>query len=190
LTDRFWLIHAEGYTTKPVLTDLSFGYTDAEWNAGGNIISESRLKARRWNSSLNTWSDYPPSGNADVANNHVNIFSLPAKDLFEWWTLVDPNYPLNAEQKQSSGVSERIELISKPPSIRIYPNPFIQSLTIDLGGNVAREFQIIDVNGRKLHQQLIAGNIQTINLSFLPSGTYFLQLNKNDIKWIYKMVKE
>jgi hypothetical protein len=47
--DRFWIIDATGYTTKPAVT-LSFTYIDDEWASnGGNTITESALKAQRYN---------------------------------------------------------------------------------------------------------------------------------------------
>jgi hypothetical protein len=92
--DRFWLMDAKSYSTKPTLTNLSFSYLDAEWNATGNSISEPMLKAQRWNSSLNRWFDYAPSGTADAANSQVVVSTVSSSNLFEWWTLVDANSPL------------------------------------------------------------------------------------------------
>lgn len=92
--DRFWSIAANGYTTKPTLSNLSFTYRDAEWNAAGNSINENLLMAQRWNSILSSWSDYPPAGTVNTTNNTVTIASLTPSNLFQWWTLVDANFPL------------------------------------------------------------------------------------------------
>jgi hypothetical protein len=94
IIDRFWSINAQGYVTKPTLSNLVFTYRDAEWNAAGNVISEPLLKAQRWNSTSNTWNDFAPAGTANTTNNTVTIASLSPNHLFQWWTLVDAAFPL------------------------------------------------------------------------------------------------
>ena len=189
--DRFWLINALAYTTKPTLSNLSFGYVDAEWSAVGNEISEPKLKAQRWNSILNIWSDYAPSGVTDIFNDRVTIASVSPSDLFEWWTLVDADFPLfdGASSHTSAELRGSRSTEINTANIRLYPNPVINTLTVYLGKSDARELQIIDAMGKKLYHQLVSGNMQNINLSHLPAGTYILQLMKGDTKWSYKIVK-
>lgn len=92
--DRFWSIATGGYTTKPVLSNLVFTYQDVEWSAAGNSIIENLLEAQRWNNTLSKWSDYGPAGTVNTSTNTITIANVPAADLFQWWTLVDVNYPL------------------------------------------------------------------------------------------------
>lgn len=92
--DRFWQINPQGYTGKPSLTNLSFGYLDIEHSVPNNIIGESNLGAQRWNDNTGTWSDMLPAGTVDIAANTVTISALASTNLFKWWTLVDANYPL------------------------------------------------------------------------------------------------
>ena len=92
--DRFWSLNAEGFTTKPSLSNVIFSYRDAEWNAAGNIITEGLLKAQRWNNALAIWSDFPPTGIANTTSNTVTVAAVPSSHLFQWWTLVDATFPL------------------------------------------------------------------------------------------------
>ena len=92
--DRFWQINAQGYTIKPALTNLSFGYLDVEHSVPNNTISEFNLKAQRWNDISGIWGDMAPAGSADIAANTVTINSLASTDLYKWWTLVDQSSPL------------------------------------------------------------------------------------------------
>lgn len=94
LLDRFWQINAQNYSSKPVLSNLSFGYLDIEHTVPNNTISEAFLSAQRWNDNSNTWSDISPVGVADVTSNTVNVPTLPASDLYKWWVLVDNAFPL------------------------------------------------------------------------------------------------
>lgn len=92
--DRFWRMEAVGYTTKPTLSNLVFTYLDAEHSAPGNTITESNLRAQRYNDIVMTWADYPPSGTVNTITNTVTVASVSPTDLFKWWTLVDQSSPL------------------------------------------------------------------------------------------------
>lgn len=92
--DRFWQLDARAYTTKPILSNLLFTYVDAEHSAPGNTITESNLRAQRYNDVGMTWSDYPPSGTINTSANTVVVASLAPVDLYKWWTLVDQSSPL------------------------------------------------------------------------------------------------
>ena len=98
--DRFWIIDANGYTTKPSVT-LGFSYIDAEWAAnGGNSISESNLQAQRFNTTLNDWggyADFSPAGIINTTANTVSNISVSAANFFRSWTLHDNSTPLPIE---------------------------------------------------------------------------------------------
>lgn len=85
--DRFWQLNALSYTTKPTLTSLTFTYLDSEHSASGNTIEESELRPERWNSTLNTWTDFSSSPTINTTSNTVTISGLSNEDLFAWWTL-------------------------------------------------------------------------------------------------------
>jgi hypothetical protein len=193
VVDRFWRIDAHDYITKPNLGKLNLSYVDAEWNATGNLISEAGLKAQRWNSSMNTWSDFAPSGIDDAVNNKVPLSSVSASDLFEWWTLVDENFPLSPTAvSRNNPPMDRNKVLpgSQATGVMIYPNPVVNTLTIYPGTSGASELELFDAAGRKLYRQLITGNVEKINLSRMPAGSYVLQLVKGNTKWSYKIIKQ
>jgi hypothetical protein len=95
--DRFWQINAQGYTTKPTLTNLLFTYLDVEHSVANNTISESNLKAQRYNSTSNVWGDYSPAGTVSMAANTMTTASIVPADCFRWWALVDLAMPLPVE---------------------------------------------------------------------------------------------
>lgn len=52
--DRFWVINAQNYSTKPSVGNMTFTYIDNEWTAAGNTFtSENVLGAQRFNNNLN-----------------------------------------------------------------------------------------------------------------------------------------
>ena len=93
--DRFYIIDAINYTTKPGVT-ISFGYDDAEHNATGNAITESGLQAQHFKSSDNTWIT-PPTGTVNTGSNTVSSIVVAPTDLNRSWTLVSNDSPLPIE---------------------------------------------------------------------------------------------
>lgn len=94
--DRFWIIDATGYGTKPTAT-FQFTYRDIEHSVAANTIVESDLGAQRFNNLTNHWGDYLPQGTTNtVANTTSNVPVSPA-NFFRSWTLSEITFPLAAE---------------------------------------------------------------------------------------------
>lgn len=85
--DRFWQINAQGYTTKPSLSNLLFTYTDSEFSAPNNNSVENGLTAQRWNSTTNTWLDFGPASMVNTTSNTLTISSVANSDLYPWWSV-------------------------------------------------------------------------------------------------------
>jgi hypothetical protein len=98
--DRFWIIDANNYTTKPAVT-LNFTYLDAELTTnGGNAINEGNLRAQRFNNVTNDWggfSEYLPNGVNNSAANTVSSVTVASTDFFKSWVLNDNSAPLPIE---------------------------------------------------------------------------------------------
>jgi len=86
--DRFWMIHAGDYITKPVAT-ITFTYRHTEWLGGNNTIDEDDLQAQRLIGI--TW-QYPMTGWDTPANNTVTVSNVSSYDTI--WTLADNKSPL------------------------------------------------------------------------------------------------
>jgi hypothetical protein len=94
--DRFWIIDALNYTTKPTAV-FSFTYRDAEHLQVGNTIVESDLGAQRFNSSLGIWGDYLPQGSTNVASNVTSGVPVSPANFFRSWTLSEILEPLGVD---------------------------------------------------------------------------------------------
>ena len=106
LIDRFWQVRPIGYSTKPTLTNLSFTFSDAEYNPP-NTLLEANLIPQRWNDVSLTWSDYFPVSIINTTANTVTIASLPGNELYAWWTLADAFSPLPLTLLNFSAFPER-----------------------------------------------------------------------------------
>lgn len=88
--DRFWRIDAQNYTTKPTV-QINFGYDNSVNETGGlNTITESNLKAMRFNNITNSW-ETPQKlfGIANTGLKQVNMLNVSPTDFYKTWTLVD-----------------------------------------------------------------------------------------------------
>ncbi len=65
-------------------------------------------------------------------------------------------------------------------SIHIYPNPSTDLITITTKDYIKDGVvNIINIEGKTLQQQLMKGNIQTINVENIKAGTYFIKIVEN-----------
>jgi gliding motility-associated-like protein len=88
IADRYWIIRPRYQVAKPGI-DIVFKYTDRDIESSCNsVIVESQLKAIRYSTLLNTWSDMPASGIDDPANNQLSVSNVAPGDLWEPWALV------------------------------------------------------------------------------------------------------
>ncbi len=96
VVNRFWILDANGFTTKPTAT-LSFTYDDDEVTGGGNLVSEADLFPQRFNSVDATWSDVTLSGTLNTTANTLSGVSVSSGDFFKSWVLVNELNPLPVE---------------------------------------------------------------------------------------------
>ena len=104
VADRFWLVDAFNYTTRPTV-DMTITYVDnASELAVSNLLVENNLVAQRFNSNTSEWNGasnlsslFYGNGTLNVANRTLGPFSVAPADFFEAWILVDVNHilPIN-----------------------------------------------------------------------------------------------
>lgn len=87
--DRFWLIDAQGFISKPALNAIIFSYDDIEWSAFGNTINESDLAAQWFNPNTNKWL-LPIIGTDNPTSNTVTTPNISPNDFYRAWTLASP----------------------------------------------------------------------------------------------------
>lgn len=94
--DRFWIVDASGYGTKPTAT-FQFSYRDSEHLQAGNTIAEADLGAQRFNSSTNHWGDYLPTGTTNATTNTTSNVIVTPVEFYRSWTLSEVANPLSAD---------------------------------------------------------------------------------------------
>ncbi|MBW6483457.1 MAG: T9SS type A sorting domain-containing protein [Vicingaceae bacterium] len=86
--------------------------------------------------------------------------------------------------------------INEPPLqtniAKFYPNPAVNNITIETNNIDALTYEIIDLTGKVIKNDLLHSNIQTIDISHLPPGTYLLHIFNENLTAYYsgKIIKE
>jgi hypothetical protein len=101
VVDRFWIIDAENYGTKPAV-QLSFGFNDDATEVGApNLLSLTNLGAQRFNTSNNHWEGSHSGSNGiwgtvtgTSGNRKVTGVNIAATEFYRAWTLTDYDHPL------------------------------------------------------------------------------------------------
>lgn len=181
--DRFWRIDANGYSTKPSPV-INFGYNNAiNEIAVTNTITETKLKAQRFNSSINSW-ETPQKlyGNANTGLQQVNNTKVLPTDFYKTWTLIDTSsltIPItitnNATNGLCAGSSVTIAMIGAS-NYTLFPDFISASMgSLVITPSVTTTYTIVGSIGTGtalcLSDATNSSSIFTVALNALPTTT-------------------
>lgn len=112
-----------------------------------------------------------PSGAFKLGNNVVVVWPSKSGGLLDF--IADTTFTSTYYAGTSSIKEYRNQ------KLLIYPNPFNESVKIDFSFEQRIDFYVYDLSGRMLYQQPLEDN--TLDLSFLKSGMYFMELRKQGL---------
>ena len=126
----------------------------------------------------------------DYGNNENEVLGDIAiqqddKILLAGTTRVDGDFSIGLARYHSAlslGINDK-EL----SNVRLYPNPTTDLLFIDSEFDVIEQLTIYDNTGRQVLNMAPEGN--SIDVSFLPQGLYFLKITVDDANSIQKFIK-
>ncbi|MFL5752373.1 MAG: T9SS type A sorting domain-containing protein [Bacteroidia bacterium] len=175
--DRFWIIDATGYTTKPGV-NLNFTYINAEAAAnGGNTITIPNLQAQEWDNAANTWNNFAPAG-TNVTGASVGTVTnvvVPSNNFFRSWTLNDKTQPLPVELSSFKGECTSGEIELSWSTVTEHNSSYF---TIEKSLN-GIDFFVLD------HVNAAFNSNQLLNYSYRDdsgnSGTVYYRLSETDV---------
>ena len=131
------------------------------------------------------------AGNDITLSNGFNIKS--GSDVI--FKIDDCSTPLpKALNKTTSNENDNNQVFSVlDKEIRVYPNPFIDFINLDLGNYVEDYFSVIiyDTNGRKIKNYNVkGGQLEQLNCSELSAGIYILKVFNEKIQKEFKLIKK
>lgn len=75
---------------------------------------------------------------------------------------------------------------------KLYPNPTYGILNIEIDNAEAMPviITLVDQQAKQVLQSEVSDNAETLNLTHLAPGTYFLRLHNTEKKLVYKIIKQ
>jgi gluconolactonase len=110
------------------------------------------------------------------------LFITARKNIYS----IDLNYPGYAVSRNTSHTG--INSIPGKPSVEIYPNPVQNELNINLPGK-SGTVEVFDITGKSLLQKEILENENSIDVSGLENGIYFVKVLSDSQFFTEKFVK-
>lgn len=110
-------------------------------------------------------------------------------------TLTSSNAILTQGFHQSRLTVTAVDPLEFPAlKISVYPNPVMDKLLIETGGNVKDKFlySLTDTDGRLLKKGEIAASLQPVEMGSLSPGIYFIKIGmqKKNAWQVFKIVKQ
>ncbi len=100
------------------------------------------------------------------------------------------NTPINGKRKNSLTTDVEIKEIKKSNDFKLYPNPASSYINIDFlyMPDSETQIQIIDINGKTVHQQIIESASTRIDVNDLPTGMYYINSVSSDQRMVKKLI--
>ncbi|MDT0555414.1 T9SS type A sorting domain-containing protein [Constantimarinum sp. W242] len=146
-----------------------------------------------------TLPDYVAGGTATATDNCINGLTT-TQDPAPGTELTEGNYTISFEAEDSFGntsvcsfqlaVNTTLSVSEEAfeNSLKIYPNPSHNNITIESNLQELENLQIIDVTGKiVILKENILSRKKVVNISQLENGVYFLKVNNTVSKRIIKM---
>jgi len=183
-----WYLGVQYYMSAAEVHDYWVNYNNCETNAVTTNVPDINTSDGT-TVERNTWST--TSGCAYVEELKViggghdwpgSFGNMDIDASQEIWNFVS-RYDLN-------GLIECTTTISEPNSsqinYRVYPNPFVDQLSIETDFDYAKEFKIYSILGELMISGIISSDINTINLSSLAKNIYILKIEDQTIMLVKK----
>ena len=155
-----------------------------------------------WN--IHAYVDAPSKDDKSFLNTYNVYFqdslvtASPISDTTYLFTgLQDGHYTVGVTALYTTGESEKAtidlvventDLTSADEQIVVYPNPVKDVVSIKADGNYT--LRVVDIDGRTVLATELHDNTNVVNMSQLPAGVYFLQMNGDNANYNFKIVKK
>ena len=183
--DRFWILDATGYTTKPT-PDITLTYIRSGASSEidvPNYIKESILIAQRFNSTNDEWYDFFGAAGTDVISGNTGTVSsgtVPASGFYRSWELF-------SDSLLSTSVPQ---VTTQSTSIITFPNPTNGSFTVS-GLAQGQVIELYNYLGQMLSTTIVNQPIMELNITDKANGVYYMRIINPDgsLAEVRKIVK-
>ncbi|MEZ5016550.1 MAG: DUF4465 domain-containing protein [Flavipsychrobacter sp.] len=128
------------------------------------------------------WVDLQSLGNVDSLE-----FKVTSSDVGQWGMNTPAFFCMD---NFTTDETVSVATIAQPIVAKIYPNPAVDKLNIQLQNNSVKRVNVISISGKVIAQYSVTGSLTTINTSSLTSGMYLLQLVGENQNAVVRFVKQ
>jgi hypothetical protein len=126
------------------------------------------------------------NGRVSIDNENVTLLNVGVEKLIVSLGEYEKEVRINIEDTE---VANSQAIISN--DISVYPNPACKNITVNIKGNSGIKLQIVDIYGKNVAQTINACDVNTIDISHLKGGMYFLQIFENgNVIYTQKIIKQ
>lgn len=154
---------------------------------------------------LNLWVNAEESSKMTLKFGNLDAFAK--QDIILWDKLLNKrlaihsgyNYAFTIDKTNPASYgADRLALLFKDAgslaeavkTIKVFPNPVKEELSVDLGAHPALEISVLDLNGRTIKNLTFVENQEIkVNVSDLNNALYILQIKNRDTKEVISHVK-
>lgn len=177
-------------------TSLEFTTEMTLWNAqnlNGAFESALRLPAGGTRGYLSgsrqnegAWASYWTSEAFASANANVKMFNADATQA----QVVNTYKAMGASVRCIKDYANDIQVVDVNKAFNLFPNPANNTLNVQLINNVNTEtkLSIFDNTGRVVYSQAISNANQSIDISQIPSGIYFVKILSNKFQQVERLI--
>ena len=125
---------------------------------------------------------------ANAGGNYLSVNTRASRTIGEvaTETFISPTHTVSQGFHKENLLVDRInEIFLNDYSIKVYPDQASDFLTIE-ADVLNKEFRIIDIDGRIRLNGYVISELQQIDFTGLPAGTYFFQVEKHKTHRILK----
>lgn len=116
-----------------------------------------------------TWVDLTSLGGVDSLT-----FAMSSSDTNQFGMLTPAYFAM--DDFTAKQLPTGVQNLTKNNAAKVYPNPAAETLYVEVNNPAVKQLKVFDMTGKVLISQAVSSNKEAINISSLPSGTYYLQL--------------
>ena len=119
----------------------------------------------------------------DYSTMLFGLASLPENLGLNWFS--SNNWPLDSQSL------EKADFFKSTDNLKVFPNPFLEKITISVKEFENSEIKIFDISGKQIMTSKMNNETQTMYLpKEWPSGLYILEMKKNNHVTRIKLIKK
>ena len=133
---------------------------------------------------------------ASIANDFNNNASLKDAELptgtttITWTVTDDAGNTKTCSYDLTVNIASGTNNTTSSNGIKVYPNPASDFIKIESNHSIVNQIDIFDVTGKLVKNSMINGNLQSIDISDLYQGIYFINIKANNTSQVFKLIKK